>query len=70
MYGNNSVIAITNVTVVDGFIIRGGGEASSAIFNLYDSSPTIKNNIIDGGECTGLSVCVYNDGSSPSISGN
>ncbi|MEK6698072.1 MAG: Ig-like domain-containing protein [Nitrospirota bacterium] len=56
---------IAPATVVDGFVIKGGGGASAAVFSYY-GSPTIRNNTIQGG--TGATVYgVFNYSASSSV---
>lgn len=59
--GDGSSTSITDISVIDGFTINGGGgDYSSAIFNHNGSSPTIQNNVINGGNCDGNSFGILN----------
>jgi len=61
---------VTAATVIDGFIINGGGgERTSAIF-CNGGSPTIQNNRISGGSGTEQSYGIYARGSSAVIQNN
>jgi len=61
--------AITAATVIDGFTLNGGGGIySSALF--VSGAPTIRNNTINGGSGSTLSIGVFNAASSPAIRNN
>ena len=61
----------TAATVIDGFVIQGGGGERSAAVFCSGASPTISNNWIDGGSGSARSFGIVSlDGSSPHICGN
>jgi len=63
--------AITDVTVVDGFTIQGGGgDYSSAILINYYQNPRILNNSIHGGSGITGSIGIYTSSSSTMIENN
>lgn len=69
VYGSTG---ITNAAIIDGFTINGGSTSTSyTIYNDSGSSPTIQNNIINGGTGTTNNYGIYNTGSSaPLIQNN